>query len=1098
MNKKFVTLCVGALLAGGLLNSAYATEWPNDEDYVLNTGKYYLLHQVGEYDRTWSAYSGADLGWYLALDANGNPVFTRTKDKKSYWTIISKEVAGETYYQLKNAEGKVFTYTHNAGTPSEKKIDWFIVESASSPFVVNDLSFMDGSNQLYLKLGAASGADYLITATATSSKARGFNNVEIAEEAIKVKDMNAELNGGFMLDFSSKGKKYPNLVGAEAFSGKLTAVSVNYFAPTTTTDVQNAQNDTEFYLRNANGDYIILSDDYIGDADATLNGTKSAFYRGYNFKTISEHAFEQLDADGLNNATFKVYKSYDFNDTDSLIVTLPNVSKIGKITSATDLAANTKGEKGLRVFVSSVNVAGVKSNMLTTIAYTRCNDRLAPVQDNNYDATDAQLGALAPYISFTTEVPGSIVDIPATFAGKIWNITTVDKSQSMSPEVKADIDDYAQLFAPISQVDQTNPEGQWLLYKDADEYYFVNRESGAQFLISNDFVTGSNAWVIRLTDTAGKYEICKDKHSNVWNAVYITEAKNAELGLTENGYVKFDMDKELVNGKYFSFETGLGVTAYVGKDADDNVVLTTNKDEAIEFRVKQLSHDFRDHDGELAPDTLVHYTSYLKYNAKKELVTAVDTLRFFQYALYENFSEKYLKYDDVNKKFVLSDKSYTGNAHENFDQEGANYAFIVKEKEDGSYILVRDYAIDYDYCTGTPNHDVYFSWNYDKTGNKVKYTFDNIFEVNFWKNAYAQKANFNLTRNEIAKPNSVTKDNAAEYMSHKAYAATQPGTLADMQGIYNYNDNDRIVMEDTDKAEYMTVTGTQDTVKISLEAKPNFYLYEQGRFLGMEHVADADMKAAILADTAYVRDNTYRPQYLLAVGTNIVDKVWDNHPNSPSKPHLVSQDTVYGRFLVNMVDSAIVYGVDKKSNPYIWEELNGNPYFKLAFIDGYHTTDTLYLNTAKQQTKIALDNNKDKVCTFAFRYTDESREGVKIETAYGPADNQGNRSRGWLKYQNNVPVVTNDYEDAHVFLVNTEVEEAPTANEEIAAGNVVVAGTNGAVVVKGAEGKNVIVSTILGKVVANEVVSSDNVTIAAPAGVVVVSVDGESFKVVVK
>ena len=100
--------------------------------------------------------------------------------------------------------------------------------------------------------------------------------------------------------------------------------------------------------------------------------------------------------------------------------------------------------------------------------------------------------------------------------------------------------------------------------------------------------------------------------------------------------------------------------------------------------------------------------------------------------------------------------------------------------------------------------------------------------------------------------------------------------------------------------------------------------------------------------------------------------------------------------------------------------------------------------------------------------------------------------------------------------MNEAFEGDPTANENITAGNVVVAGVNGAVVVKGAEGKNVIVSTILGKVVANEVVSSDNATIAAPAGVanevvssdnatiaapagvVVVSVDGESFKVVVK
>ncbi len=1098
MNKKFSTLMASLLLAGGLFTTVNANNWTTDGVYVKDSGKYFLIEKTGYWTESggWTSASGK----FLSIE-NGTPRFlasgaTVWGSEAAYWTIVTRNNAGIVEYQLKNAKGDILKVKDGSNT-----VEWFVAKSSQISGVdVNSLCYLDVNGKSHY-LGVVNSTTGEVGFLGTD-KADGFDTKEIAEKAISVQDMNAELNGGFMLDFSSKGKEYPNLVGAEAFSGKLTAVSYQY--DDENVKEEDKQIDEVFYLKNANNEYIILSDDYIGDADATLNGTKSAFYRGYNFKTISEHAFEQLT--DKSNAQFKVFKSYDFNDTDSLIVTLPNVHNIGKIDDAA-AKDDLKGE-GLRVFVSSVNVAGVKSNMLTTIAYTKCNDRLADVEDNNYDDTKSQLGALAPYISFTTEVPGSMIDIPATFAGKIWNITTEDKSQSMSPEVTADIDEYAQLFAPISQVDLTNPEGQWLLYKDAKgEYYFVNRESGARFFISNYATSATNQWVIRLTDTAGKYEICNTKYTDAWKAVYITEAKDAELGLTENGYVKFDMDKELVNGKYFSFETGLGVTAYVGKDADDNVVLTTNKDEAIEFRVKQLSHDFRDHDGELAPDTLVHYTSYLKYNAKKELVTDVDTLRFFQYALYENFSEKYLKYDKVNKKFVLSDKSYTGNAHENFDQEGANYAFIVKEKEDGSYILVRDYAIDYDYCTGSPKHDVYDSWNYvynevTKNYDKVPYTFDNIFEVNFWNNAYAQKEAYNVEdRNKIT----YTKDDGEKienpytnYMSHKAYAATQPGTLSDMSGIYNYNDNDRIVMEDTDKAEYMTVTGTQDTVKISLEAKPNFYLYEQGRFLGMEHVADADMKAAILADTAYVRNNTYRPQYLLAVGTNIVDKVWDNHPNSPSKPHLVSQDTVYGRFLVNMVDSAKTYGLDKKSNPYIWEELNGNPYFKLSFIDGYHTTDTLYLNTAKQQTKIALDNNKDKVCTFAFRYTDESREGVKIETAYGPADNQGNRSRGWLKYQNNVPVVTNDYEDAHVFLVNTEVEEAPTANEEIAAGNVVVAGTNGAVVVKGAEGKNVIVSTILGKVVANEVVSSDNATIAAPAGVVVVSVDGESFKVVVK
>ena len=83
-----------------------------------------------------------------------------------------------------------------------------------------------------------------------------------------------------------------------------------------------------------------------------------------------------------------------------------------------------------------------------------------------------------------------------------------------------------------------------------------------------------------------------------------------------------------------------------------------------------------------------------------------------------------------------------------------------------------------------------------------------------------------------------------------------------------------------------------------------------------------------------------------------------------------------------------------------------------------------------------------------------------------------------------------------VFTVNPA--EAPTSNESVVASEVKVVANNGSVVVKNAAGKNVVVSTILGQVVANEVLTSDNATINVPAGIVVVAVDGESFKVNVK
>ena len=89
---------------------------------------------------------------------------------------------------------------------------------------------------------------------------------------------------------------------------------------------------------------------------------------------------------------------------------------------------------------------------------------------------------------------------------------------------------------------------------------------------------------------------------------------------------------------------------------------------------------------------------------------------------------------------------------------------------------------------------------------------------------------------------------------------------------------------------------------------------------------------------------------------------------------------------------------------------------------------------------------------------------------------------------------------AKALVVNVEQSEAPVANESIeAASSVKVIATNGAVIVKGAAGKKVAISNVLGQTVANIVIASDEATIAAPAGVVVVAIEGEAaVKAIVK
>ena len=203
-------------------------------------------------------------------------------------------------------------------------------------------------------------------------------------------------------------------------------------------------------------------------------------------------------------------------------------------------------------------------------------------------------------------------------------------------------------------------------------------------------------------------------------------------------------------------------------------------------------------------------------------------------------------------------------------------------------------------------------------------------------------------------------------------------------------------------------------------------------------------------------------------------------------------------FLFNPSDSVNYYvGAGKYDKEYQWNVNVTKAIFKAAKLNA--TLDTLTTSILGKTTKVAMkaDNSGVQGGLDYFKYqifladADEA-DDLYIVRTLAAADNnrylyQENGKFGW----------TNDRNKAMKFYIDNV--EAPTANESInAANNVIVAGVNGAVVVKGAEGKNVIVSTILGKVVANEVVSSDNATIAAPAGIVVVSVDGESFKVVVK
>ena len=208
-------------------------------------------------------------------------------------------------------------------------------------------------------------------------------------------------------------------------------------------------------------------------------------------------------------------------------------------------------------------------------------------------------------------------------------------------------------------------------------------------------------------------------------------------------------------------------------------------------------------------------------------------------------------------------------------------------------------------------------------------------------------------------------------------------------------------------------------------------------------------------------------------------------------------------YLMNTLDSAEVKG-------YAYEAA-GAEAVRAAFIAGSVCgIDSIAI---KGDTINAMNLNPAAVAfEVAAEYSDEAYKILSVQEYLNPAyDEEAAEEQGeeydvekylprnaYLAHLNNVVYWTTDPEQAEVFKVMTT--STPTSNDKIAAESAIsVIANDGTVTMQGAAGKSVVISNILGKVVAETVLSSDNATIAVPAGIVAVAVEGEAaVKVVVK
>ena len=268
----------------------------------------------------------------------------------------------------------------------------------------------------------------------------------------------------------------------------------------------------------------------------------------------------------------------------------------------------------------------------------------------------------------------------------------------------------------------------------------------------------------------------------------------------------------------------------------------------------------------------------------------------------------------------------------------------------------------------------------------------------------------------------------------------------------------------------------------------------------------------------------------------------------------------YGKYLVNFSDSAQIV-IDRKAsaNPYMLSTSGSvnSAYTRVGFVEAIHMGDSLYvltngfekmapadLDTAaiianykkagleRFIVNLAGDNHKN--VTWSFRYVNPDKAGNVAEegndnsfliesNVYAANETyrtvKGDKDRAiapidaaaWLKMHNGCLVLTDKAatfsstktggDGALVFNVQrmTEEDQFVTSNDEIATEGISIVAGNGTVTVQGAAGKSVVITNILGKVIAETVLTSDNATISVPACIVAVAVDGEeAVKAIVK
>ena len=828
--------------------------------------------------------------------------------------------------------------------------------------------------------------------------------------------------------------------------------------------------------------------------------TDLAAHGGYKFKTLSTENLKKVlnDANGeLEGHEYYPYFRFNYNP--------------GTLNPSDGLTYETEPY--------SIEVADINKNFEYVVITFETKDNSGKTTvfvTVNEPCEEEKLGADNRLVDISFHATGNIVEGSDAENNPLnWRYVNIKFAANEKVQYRNSESQWVTLNNKVLGIDKTGedpmpaeegqflfnkPEGQWFVtmtdidgrtaeqgaagVDDLRKFTFTNRENpNVKLYVAAMHHISGNTFAVEYDNNQSQFGQLPI-NDNSWyslkrDTVVITPLANPiDKHHNMDGYANWT--KEDLQDKVFQLSVDAVSQLYVTEnEAKDSHFLGLSSDEldATNWRLVPFT------EARKADDDAVRYLTagtdsvYImahpqKYNGNGTFSAYNDTTAIITYALQNISNNEWLTYDPTQSQSILSMICDPNSKKFTTDDMGKAYRFVLKQKAG-----VDQYNILGVESWGLGNDNYVTSNTWDKDGETVN-----------GKEYY-------------------TLDYNAKLYGATTYSNDKKGAI-EVSGVYDkIGSNDLFNIVDIASQEYVLTT-PRDTVRIYGAEENDYLLYEKGQFLNLGNAGD--IAPAMVLDTAYInRPGNNRYQYLIVVNPDYVEPTYDQYHGDDL--HIITPDTMKGRFLVNQIDSALF--VSKNHNNKFINDIEADQKeVKLGFQWGYRTEDKLYLTDGQNGPVIetldlgTADFNKAK---FAFKYVNQAvDETFKVQTAfydYDAAVKAGSskaagvkNNEGYLKSENGVIVVTDGYTHGEEFLMAPEFSN-PTANETIAVeGAISVTAVDGAVVIKGAEGKNVVIATILGKVVANETVNSDNETIAVPAGIAVVSVDGESFKVVVK